>query len=102
MMQDQAVKYGPYFSHWAHAILVHTHSAVEVAITGHVTPAEMKELYLIPGLVLMKKENEKTILPLLQDKPMSQGLQVYICKDKTCGLPVNTMAEAVRQVRQFF
>lgn len=99
LVKDKAVKYGPYFSHWANAVLLHTKGVVEVAITGDID-SKVVDLYKIPGVILMKKTQENSSIPLLKDKPLSSGMKIYICKDKTCGLPVNTVAAAINEINQ--
>jgi uncharacterized protein len=99
-IKNKAIKYGPYFSHWANAILQHTHGGIEVAITGPLDHKNIKKLYTIPGLILMHKKKDSSVLPLLKDKPLHADMQIYICKDKTCGLPVNTIDEAIREIQR--
>lgn len=97
---EQAIKFGPYYSHWANSILFHTHSGIEVAITGNVQPEELIYLYQIPGIIIMKKTEEATIIPLLKDKPLTDAATFYICFDKTCGLPVNNVHSAVEEIHK--
>ncbi len=99
-VKNQAMKYGPYFSHWGNTLLAHTYSGIEVAITGPISREDQRELYKVPGIILMLKGKEPTSLPLLQDKPSSDVLQIYICKDKTCGLPINNVQEALMQIHK--
>ncbi|MFD2145987.1 hypothetical protein [Mucilaginibacter antarcticus] len=40
----------------------------------------------------------KGSLPLLRDK-FSSRTQVFICKDKTCGLPADNIADALKQIK---
>lgn len=96
---EQAIKYGPYYSHWASTMLFHTYGRAEVAITGNVNPEELIHLYRIPGLVLMKKTTSSSQIPLLADKPLTDEASFYICRDKTCGLPVNNVHSAVEQIQ---
>lgn len=98
---EQAIKFGPYYSQWASCILYHAFSGVEVAITGIVTPEELIYFYQIPGIVIMKKTSDSTIIPLLADKPLTDVATFYICHDKTCGLPVNNVHSAVREILSF-
>jgi uncharacterized protein YyaL (SSP411 family) len=97
-IKDQALKHGPYFSHWANIIMAHVAIGIEVAITGPVTDVELRELYKIPGLILMYKQTPNTQLPLLVDKPVSHDAAIYICQHKVCGLPVRSIHEAVAQI----
>lgn len=98
-IKDKAIKYGPYFSHWANAMLLHTKGMVEVAITGEMNNT-LVDLYRIPGIILMKKTEPDTVIPLLKDKPLSSAMQIYICKGKTCGLPLNTVEEALQEIER--
>ncbi len=99
-MKEQAEKYAPYYSNWGNCMLSHIYGGTEVIITGTPDHENLRQLYQIPGIILMFKENEKTDLPLLYDKPLSVKMQIYICKNKTCGLPVNTVQEAVVQIQE--
>jgi uncharacterized protein YyaL (SSP411 family) len=99
-VKGQALKHGPYFSHWANIIMAHANIAVEVAITGPVPPNELRELYKIPGIILMYKKTHPTILPLLADKPVGDAIEIYICQHKVCGLPVPSIHKAVAQIRE--
>jgi len=40
---------------------------------------------------------KKGSLPLLQDK-FGAVTQIFICKDKTCGLPAKTVTDALKQL----
>ena len=51
--------------------------------------------YYIPNKIILGGMVEN--LPLLQGKISSQS-RIYICKDKTCGLPVSGVAEALKQI----
>jgi uncharacterized protein YyaL (SSP411 family) len=99
-IKNKAVKHGPYFSNWANTILLHTRGAIEVAITGPLDHEKIKEFYKIPGLILMHTAKGPSELPLLKDKPVKSIMEIYICRDKTCGLPVNTIEEAVTEIRK--
>ena len=97
-LKDQAIKYGPYFSNWANVMLAHTNSGFEIAITGPINQNDLKEFLKIPGAIIMMKNKNNTVIPLLEDKQLTDVLQIYICKDKACGLPLNNVEEAIRQI----
>lgn len=99
VLKDQALKYGPYFSNWANVMLAHCYGGFEIAITGPATSNDLKELYKIPGAILMRKSEKDTIIPLLKDKPLTDELQIYLCKDKTCNLPVNNVGEVIKEIQ---
>ena len=49
----------------------------------------------IPNKIILG--GEKGNLPLLQEK-FSDETQIFICKDKTCSLPVYNSNDAVKQI----
>ncbi|RZK51100.1 MAG: hypothetical protein EOO91_21330, partial [Pedobacter sp.] len=50
----------------------------------------------IPNKIVLG--GEKSELPLLKDKESAET-KIYVCKNKTCQLPVATVAEAVKNIR---
>jgi uncharacterized protein YyaL (SSP411 family) len=69
----------------------------EVAITGE--QAEQKRIELektyIPNKIMLG--GKKGSLPLLHDK-FAATTRIFICKDKTCGLPSENIEEALKQI----
>ncbi len=49
--------------------------------------------YYIPNKITLG--GAKSEIPLLKNK-QSQETKIYICKNKTCQLPVSTIAEAIK------
>jgi hypothetical protein len=69
----------------------------EVAIVGDDSETfrvQMENNY-IPNKIMLG--GKKGSLPLLRDK-FGSSTQVYICKDKTCGLPAADIAGALKQI----
>lgn len=96
-IKDKAKKFGPYYSHWGKVLLGQL-QRFEIAITGNIDNEVLQKLRLIPGSILMKKNGDSD-LPLLGDKPASEKLAIYLCKDRTCDLPVDNEQEVLNQVR---
>ena len=69
----------------------------EIAITG--TKAEEKrrefENYFIPNKILLG--GSSGTLPLLQDK-WTDETKIFVCKNRTCQLPVTEVKEALKQI----
>ena len=91
-------KYPSSYSNWILLLQEEIFGIFEIAITG--TDAEsirsaMEKNY-IPNKIIMG--GKKGSLPLLQDK-FGAATQIFICKDKTCGLPALTVADALKQIR---
>ncbi len=90
-------KYGSAYSNWAMLLLDEVMDVYEIAITG--TDAEQKrkeiEKSYIPNKIMLG--GTKGSLPLLTDK-FSAQTRIFVCKDKTCQLPVTETTEALKQI----
>jgi len=97
MMQHLA-KYGSAYSNWSMLLLDEVFGTFEVAIVGDDAEAfrmEMEKNYIPNKIILGGKKGS---LPLLRDK-FSDNTEVFICKDRTCGLPAANIAEALKQIK---
>jgi len=88
-----------YYSNWAQAILLQINSPYEIAIIGK----DWKEKLIIfqknylPEVLFSGGENEGT-LSLLENKLIKGKTMIYVCKNKTCHLPVQDVEEALKQI----
>lgn len=91
------VKYGGSYACWATLLLNKVTGLNEIAITGNHIRAVVKQLnkQYIPNKLVVAGTNSN--LPLLEDKDGSQS-NIYICKNKTCSLPVETLDEALELI----
>jgi uncharacterized protein YyaL (SSP411 family) len=87
--------YGSAYSNWCIQLLNEVHGVNEIALVGAELEASKKALaqYYIPNKISLG--GTKSELPLLKDKE-SKETKIYICRNKTCQLPVSTVAEAVK------
>ncbi len=90
--------YGSAYSNWCIQLLNEVHGINEIAVMGVDTREAKKELnnVYIPNKIILGGATSK--LPLLRDK-QSDETKIYVCKNKTCQLPVNTVAEAIKNIR---
>lgn len=91
------VKFGSSYSNWFMLLTDEVFGVNEIAITGNNAEnlrAEMEKNY-IPNKIMLG--GKKGSLPLLQGK-FGQATQIFVCKDKTCGLPVNDITGALKQI----
>ncbi|MBC7400157.1 MAG: thioredoxin domain-containing protein [Mucilaginibacter sp.] len=91
-------KYGSAYSNWSMLLLDEVFGTNEVAIVGDDAEAfrlEMEKNYVPNKIILGGKKGS---LPLLRDK-FSNRTQVFICKDKTCGLPADNIPDALKQIK---
>lgn len=87
-----ALKSGPYFSHWTKVMLAHQKSGIQIAVCGDLKPEEWARLYKNDTYIIMKYK-ENSIVPLLFEKGHSVNLNIYVCQDKSCSLPINSFVE---------
>ncbi|MBV8389363.1 MAG: thioredoxin domain-containing protein [Mucilaginibacter sp.] len=93
----QIAKYGSSYSNWCNLLLNEIFGVSEVAIVGDQAETlriKMEKNY-IPNKIMLG--GNKGSLPLLQDK-FSATTRIFICKDKTCGLPSENTEEALKQI----
>ena len=97
-IMPQLAKYGTAYSNCTMLLLDEVFGIYEVAITGadaEIVRTEIENNY-IPNKIILG--GNKGILPLLQDK-FGASTQIFVCKDKTCGLPANNTADALKQLQ---
>jgi uncharacterized protein YyaL (SSP411 family) len=100
-VMPQLAKYGSAYSNWVMLLLDEVFGINEIAITGTEAEAFRKEMEnnYIPNKIMLGGNAGR--LPLLQDK-FGASTQIFICKDKTCGLPANNPADALNEVEARF
>ena len=92
------------FGGWATLFQAFTYSIPEVVITGRKPEIARKEFLsnLIPYRVFQSTQEENTQFPLLRDKAVTPGPQIFLCKDYACQLPVNQVATALRLIENVY
>lgn len=95
------VRGGPYYANWVLLMTYFIHPPAEVAILGDEWEARRKELdqHFLPYMILMGGKTEGK-LPLLEDKLRKGRTFIYVCRNKTCRLPVTETHEALKQLKQ--
>lgn len=98
-VHPQIKTYGSAYSNWAIQLLGEVFSIHEIAITGSDPDLVKKELnrVYIPNKIILGGTNSD--LPLLKDK-QSIETKIYICRNKTCQLPVGTVNEALQFINK--
>ncbi len=90
---------GPYFAQWASVMGLMAFQTNEVAVMG---PEAMEKARQImqsyhPDALLMGGNEEN--LPLLENKLVEGKTIIYVCQDKICKLPVQDVAQALKQMK---
>jgi uncharacterized protein len=89
-----------YMSNWAMAFLEAMYGFEEIAISGNNAATIRKEFgkHYLP-FAAFAGSNKQSSLPLLQGRePKANSTMIYVCKNKTCRLPVGDVAEALKEL----
>jgi uncharacterized protein YyaL (SSP411 family) len=97
-MKDNALAHTAFYANWAMLMDWFITEPYEVAIVGPDAPALMKEFntHYLPAMIWSGTLHQSD-LPLLKDKTKNGETWIYVCRNKTCGLPVRSVAEAMKQ-----
>ncbi|MCC8410186.1 thioredoxin domain-containing protein [Mucilaginibacter sp. UR6-1] len=90
-------KYGSVYSNWIALLTDEVYGVYEVAVTGSGFESYRRDIEkkYIPNKIMLG--GTAGSLPLLQGK-FGDETQIFICRDKTCGLPSLTVNEALKQI----
>ena len=94
---SQVAQYGSSYSNWAMLLLNEVFGLYEVAITGNGAEAmriEFEKNYVPNKIILGGKKGS---LPLLHGR-LAEATGIYVCRDKTCGLPAENIEGALKQI----
>ena len=99
-IKSDALKNPGYYSHWAQVMSLNIHLPFEVAIAGKEWNQKRKELQkeFIPEAIFLG--GEKSTLPLLENKFNVDQTMIYVCRNKTCALPVADTEDALKQMKR--
>ncbi|WP_338791306.1 thioredoxin domain-containing protein [Bernardetia sp. MNP-M8] len=92
-------------SNWASLFTYFLTPTPEIVIVGENYKEVLKEIssFYIPNKIIIaaksEEEGQKSALPLLEMRPViNNQTTIYVCKNKTCQLPVNSVKEALKQI----
>jgi hypothetical protein len=92
-----AMRGGPYYANWDIVISMLAEPVSEVVITGDNITEVRREFdkYYLPH-ALFSGSREESSLPLLEKRLIPGRTMIYVCRDKTCQLPVTETSEALK------
>lgn len=84
------------YSYWLQVMLLRNHGVHQVIISGEGASRYASDLLSSAGVpdVILAYAAENTRVPLVKEKPANGDLKFYVCHNKTCGLPVNSVQQA--------
>ena len=96
-VEPQMKTYGSGHANWASLLLDEVNGVFEIAITGDESTQKRKDLdkFYIPNKIILG--GKQGTLPLLQNKFVGET-KIFVCKDKSCKLPVSDVNEAIKQI----
>ncbi len=92
--------YGSGYSNWAILTLHEVYPYYELAVAGPEPERQVKEFSktFIPNKLFMGDTDDSSAIPLLEYKFVEGETMIYVCVNKSCKLPVSTVAEALGQI----
>ena len=98
-VSDDLLKNLGYYSNWAQGMLLQIYPAVEIAIAGKDWEERLRTLQkdYLPNIIYSGGENEGS-LSLLENKLIEGKTMIYVCKNKSCHLPVENVEDALNQI----
>ncbi len=95
-----ALANGPYYANWNILRTYLSKEPYEVAIVGKDSEKLRIEMdsYYLPNVFLSGGKSEGS-LELLKDKWVKGKTTIYVCQNKVCQFPVNTVSEALKLIK---
>ncbi|MFI5221560.1 MAG: thioredoxin domain-containing protein [Bacteroidia bacterium] len=86
------------YSNWIQLLMWMRKGFYQVIVTGRNSDKELRELreFYLPNAIILSLK-EKSAIPLLMDKVVSEETKIYVCRDKVCGLPLHDTGEITRK-----
>ena len=101
-VKDRVRKSVAYHSNWGQLYFWFANSPIEIVIMGKDASKEKEKIekLFLPN-VLISGCNTKSDLPLLKNRYVKGQTTFYLCKNKTCKLPVTNTNDLLKQLSEF-
>ncbi|HMO40938.1 MAG TPA: thioredoxin domain-containing protein [Saprospiraceae bacterium] len=95
-MRDAVERYPSSFARWASGLTALVYPVHEIAIVGEKSSELAKELtrLYLPNKVIMSAAEANERYPLLAGRNANSVTNIYICRDYTCQMPVQSVEDA--------
>ena len=102
LVKQDAQRGGTYYANWDILIAWLAKEPFEIAIVGKEYRSMLAEFneYYLPDVIFSGGRYEGN-LPLLKNKLITGKTTIYVCRNKTCKLPVNSVKEAIKQIMDY-
>ncbi|MEY3152027.1 MAG: hypothetical protein RLZZ49_34 [Bacteroidota bacterium] len=97
-VETTLAKYPSSFGKWGCLLMEMYHGIRELAIIGQDALSSSSGIHLafLPNKVLVIGQQTDERIPLLQNRPIGEKSQFYVCHDYTCRSPVDHSADALK------
>jgi uncharacterized protein len=99
LVQHKIEKHPTGYSNWLQVILLKQHGLYQLVLSGEgvINKLPVMSKIFLPNKILVAMEQVSKI-PLLANKQVKYTPMYYLCKDKTCGLPLTDFADFIKQL----
>jgi uncharacterized protein YyaL (SSP411 family) len=99
-IKQETIAGANYYANWDILLTWFIDPPFEVAIVGENYEALRKEIssFYLPNVFLLGGNSEDS-LDLLKNKLIDGQTTIYVCKNKTCSLPVTSITDALKQIK---
>jgi len=101
-MKEKMLRHPSFHSNWGRLMLYLSDPPMEIAIMGKETQKKRAEFDqgFLPQALFSGGDEEGT-LPILQQRMVNDQTTIYVCRNKTCQLPVKSVKEAMIQIKDY-
>jgi hypothetical protein len=95
-MEEQLLANGSMFAHWARLLANQIKPFYEIAVTGeeaYERARQLQSVYLPQAIFAAAKS--KSELPILEGRISDEKTRIFVCRNKSCQLPVASIEEAL-------
>ena len=98
-VQENVICHGKFYSNWAQLLVTMVYEPHEIVIAGEKALEKLGELekYYLPGITIAGTTT-RSDFPLLENRHVPGKTYIYVCKNKVCRQPVQTVDEALEQL----
>jgi len=99
-VKADALQHPSYYANWAALACRLAEEPFEIAIVGNDFEKARQEFdtHFLPNALFLGGKTEGS-LPLLENKLVEGKTMIYVCRNKTCKLPVTGVGEAMKQMK---
>jgi len=99
-VKENMLRYGSSYSNWGILLLYHTSPFNEIAIVGKEATVKRNELnqYYLPGKLIAGAITDTSSLDLLRNRFVKDNTLLYVCRNKSCKLPVKNVRDALKLI----